>query len=83
MTTTHPDHDIDLALDEADTVYETTGWNRLVNAASTSILIPALVAVYAEFADRAALLNAALAAAGLLFVLAVFALVMEYRADHR
>ncbi|MEU4399801.1 hypothetical protein [Micromonospora orduensis] len=83
MTTVHLDQDIDLDLDEPATVYETTGWNHLVHAASVAILIPALIAVYAEFTKNAALLNAALAGTGLLFALAVFALVMEYRADHR
>ncbi|MBM0279653.1 hypothetical protein [Micromonospora tarensis] len=83
MTTVPLDQDIDLDLDEPVTVYVTTGWNHLVHGASAAILIPALIAVYAEFTGQPALRNTALVGAALLFAIAVFALGMEYRADHR
>lgn len=56
------------------------GWGLLVNANSLALIAPALIAVYAEFTGRDVLLRVSLTVAGLLFAVAVFALVMEHRA---
>ena len=79
------DTDIDLDLDDRqpELVYETTGWNHLVHGSVTALIVPSLVAVFAELTNRDGMLHAALTVAVLLFALAAGALVMEYRADHR
>lgn len=81
----HLDTDIDLALDdrEPELVYETNVWGRLFQRAAIAVILPALVAVFADMTDRQTLLTGAFVAFWALFALAVFGLVMEYRADSR
>lgn len=80
----HTEIDIDLARDdEPELVYEVNVWGRLFQRASIAVILPALVAVFAEFTDRPALLVGSYIVFWAVFAVAGFGLVMEYRADHR
>ena len=78
------DTDIDLPLDdrEPELVYEPNVWGRLFQRAAIAVIVPALVAVFADMTDRQTLLSGSFVAFWALFGLAVFGLVMEYRADN-
>lgn len=86
MSHVHTDTDIDLALtdpgDEPETVYERSGWGRLVNTAAPIAGLFAVLAAVGDYIDQQQLYYGALATSVLLMVVTGFALVMEYRHDN-
>ncbi|MFI6266175.1 hypothetical protein [Micromonospora sp. NPDC051006] len=81
----HTDSEIDLALDdrEPELVYEASVWTRLFNAALLSLLLPTFGAMWADVTGRRGLLVGSCFAFCALVAVVVFALVMQYREDHR
>ncbi|MEU1810923.1 hypothetical protein [Micromonospora aurantiaca (nom. illeg.)] len=81
---TQPDTDIDLALDDSqETVYEVNRWRWLFNATLPALLVPTFTVAWADLADQKQYIPSCVLAFIALVSLGVFALVMEYRADHR
>lgn len=81
----YADTDIDLALDDREPVliYEVNRWRWLFNAALPSLLLPTFAVAWADLTGRDELIPAFVVAFVALVGVVVFALVMEYRADHR
>lgn len=79
----HTDTDIDLALDDEAELDVANAWGQLFKRAGFAYFPVTVIAVLADLTGRDTIVNACMAAAVLLTAVAVFALVMEYRADHR
>lgn len=80
----YADTDIDLALDdEPETSCSACRWRWLFNAALPALLLPTLAVAWADLTDQQQYIPRFVLAFIALTCVGAFALVMDYRADHR
>ncbi|MEU7771210.1 hypothetical protein AB0C44_07780 [Micromonospora taraxaci] len=79
------DADIDVALDDPQpqTVFEVNRWRWLFNAALPALLLPTFTVAWADLTNQKEYIPGSVVVFVALVCIAVYALVMEYRADHR